>query len=78
MTSPPAFEPSATQMGTLIEFLKNRSERSARSEFTPLERRMREAADLRRSFPCKKKGRFWPVPWKKSVARNLPFGVSKN
>ena len=35
MTSPPAIEPRPTQMGKLIEFLKNWTEPSARSEFTP-------------------------------------------
>src|SRR6516165_2071568 len=35
MTSPPAIEPRATQVGRFIEFLKNRTEPSARSELTP-------------------------------------------
>ena len=58
MTSPPAIEPRPTQMGKLIEFLKNWTEPSARSEFTPPECRLREAAKPAPSFVCEKQGRF--------------------
>ena len=60
VTSPPAIEPRATQVGKLIEFLKNWTEPSARSEFTPPECRLREAAKQAPSFVCEKQGRFWP------------------
>src|SRR6516225_779782 len=60
MTSPPAIEPRATQVFRLIEFLKNRTEPSASSEFTPLGCRLRDAAKLPPSFPWEKQGRFWP------------------